>query len=208
MKFLHFNNVLCLSPHPDDVEYSMAGTILRYPETHFDILCFSIGGMYDDSNTSPRRKETEDFWKGVKNVNCLYSPNEYIFDNDTAKWVNYIETTILKNNVDCLLIPTALDSHFEHQFVSNLAYPITRILPISIIEYQSPSTLETWVPNLFIDVTSVFPEKVQRLKEFKSQQQRSYFSLETITAFHLNFKCSKRGIKYVELFNLKQKYEL
>ena len=27
MKFLNCNRVLCLSPHPDDVEYGMAGTI-------------------------------------------------------------------------------------------------------------------------------------------------------------------------------------
>ena len=34
-KFLNFNKVLCLSPHPDDVEYSMLGTILKYNGTKF-----------------------------------------------------------------------------------------------------------------------------------------------------------------------------
>ena len=29
MKFLGFNKVLCLSPHPDDVEFGMMGTILK-----------------------------------------------------------------------------------------------------------------------------------------------------------------------------------
>ena len=38
MKFLGFDKVLCLSPHPDDVEYSMSGTILKYKDTHFDIV--------------------------------------------------------------------------------------------------------------------------------------------------------------------------
>ena len=42
MKFLGFNKVLCLSPHPDDVEFGMMGTILKYTNTVFDILCLSL----------------------------------------------------------------------------------------------------------------------------------------------------------------------
>jgi hypothetical protein len=38
MKLLGFNKVLCLSPHPDDVEYSMLGTILKYTDTQFYLL--------------------------------------------------------------------------------------------------------------------------------------------------------------------------
>ena len=45
MKFLNFNKVLCLSPHPDDVEYSMGGTIIKYTDTHFDILCLTHVGI-------------------------------------------------------------------------------------------------------------------------------------------------------------------
>ena len=30
MKLFNFDRVLCLSPHPDDVEYSMLGTIMKY----------------------------------------------------------------------------------------------------------------------------------------------------------------------------------
>ena len=33
MKFLNYDKVLCLSPHPDDVEYGMLGTIMKYKDT-------------------------------------------------------------------------------------------------------------------------------------------------------------------------------
>ena len=29
-KFLNFNKVLCLSPHPDDVEYAMLGSMIKF----------------------------------------------------------------------------------------------------------------------------------------------------------------------------------
>ena len=40
MKFLGYDNVLCISPHPDDTEYSMMGTILKYWDTMFTCLQF------------------------------------------------------------------------------------------------------------------------------------------------------------------------
>ena len=52
-KFLGFDNVLCLSPHPDDIEYGMAGTIVKHTDTNFDILILTEGGDFDftTSNT-------------------------------------------------------------------------------------------------------------------------------------------------------------
>ena len=41
MKFLNLKKVLCLSPHPDDVEIGMMGTIFTYRGTKFDILCMT-----------------------------------------------------------------------------------------------------------------------------------------------------------------------
>ena len=44
MKFLGFNKVLCLAPHPDDVELGIGGSIIKYCDTHFDMLTLSGGG--------------------------------------------------------------------------------------------------------------------------------------------------------------------
>ena len=45
MKFLNCNKVLCLAAHPDDVEYGMLGSIMKYTDTKFDILVLSKGGI-------------------------------------------------------------------------------------------------------------------------------------------------------------------
>ena len=62
MKLLNFNKVLCLSPHPDDVEYSMAGTIIKYQNTHFDILTMSGGGDFEGSDSDIRHNEVSNVW--------------------------------------------------------------------------------------------------------------------------------------------------
>ena len=70
MKFLGFNKVLCLAPHPDDVEDSMGGTIIKCSNTHFDILCLTQGGDCDITTGNSRLDEVRSSWKatGINNI--------------------------------------------------------------------------------------------------------------------------------------------
>ena len=207
MKFLGFDKVLCLSPHPDDVEYSMGGTIIKYYDTIFDILCLTQGGDFDTTTDSSRIKEVENSWKTseAKNVNLFFSGEKFLRSKNEDEWVYYIETLFLnKEKYDCICTTSPIDSHFEHKVVSNLGWPLTRVRSISLLEYYSPSTLEAWIPNTFIDISSVYSRKERMLKEFASQLHRTYFIEDTIRGFHTNFQCSKKGTPLVEQFNLKQ----
>ena len=126
MKFLNLEKVLCLSPHPDDVEIGMMGTIFRHGETKFDILCLTKGGAkgYDETNELDRRKEVDnvwDFWKpGVTDhVQVHHSKYDYFEDCTEPGWINYIENEFIKkHDYDGLFIPTKEDSMFEHRFVN------------------------------------------------------------------------------------------
>ena len=209
MKFLGFNKVLCLSPHPDDVEFGMMGTVLKYTNTQFDILCLSQGGDFDKTTSKDRLEEIKNVWKNHSNVNLHYTENKFIDDLKHDAWVNYIETKFLnQNEYDCLFVPTNKDSHFEHKKVNQLAAPLTRVKNISILEYRTPSTLDSWLPNTFVDITNYFEEKYNRLMEFISQNQRWYFKKELLQSFHSNFQSYKKGIKYTEKFRLIQLYKL
>ena len=208
-KFLNFNRVLCLSPHPDDVEYSMSGTILKHVDTHFDILCLTQGGDCDVTTHKSRLSEVVDAWSKTSNDNFSLHFTDYKLLKELGEdeWVNYIEQEfILKHKYDCIITPSQFDSHFEHKLVCNLGYALTRIQPISLVEYYSPSTLETWVPNVFIDITNQYDIKLKMLSQFISQQHRSYFNKSTLLGFHTNFRCSKRNINIVEQFKFKQTF--
>lgn len=174
MKFLGFNKVLCLSPHPDDVEYSMSGTILKHPNTKFEILTLTIGGDHDNTNIHPRKREVVNFWEGVGNVELKFGIGGFFKEQAEDTWINLIETKFL-NDHDAIFLTSNEDSHLEHRFLSNFGYALTRIKPISLLEYMSPSTLRSWQPNTFVNITDHLEEKKKRLKKFVSQQERSYF---------------------------------
>jgi N-acetylglucosamine malate deacetylase 1 len=210
MKFLNFNRVLCLAPHPDDAEYSMAGVVLKYPDTHFDILCLTEGGYCDATTSQSRHQEVKDAWSksGVHNYSLYFSDVPVFRVRGIDEWVKYIEDNYAyKNKYECILTTSDTDSHHEHVSVSSLAAPLSRATPYSIIQYRSPSTLDTWEPNLFISLDDVYETKKGMLQGFQSQIDKPYFRDKVLDGFHTNFQCMKKGKGFVESFKIITYYE-
>ena len=228
MKLLNYNKVLCLSPHPDDVEYGMLGTILKYKDTEFDIVVLSQGGDFDKSTAKSRQDECKKVWEHIDNLNGQFVKGvKFIKDKSEDEWVNFLETSYDIDDYDCIITTSPSDSHFEHRMVSNLTYPLVRRSKCGIIQYKSPSTLDTWTPNFFVDLNNlegrneedghsndthilflaiIWYIKVNKLKLFESQQDKSYFQEESLKSFHSNYQCSTRGMSHVESFKIIRGY--
>jgi LmbE family N-acetylglucosaminyl deacetylase len=210
MKFLNFNRVLVLAPHPDDAEYSVAGVILKHQDTHFDVLCLTQGGDCDATTGESRIQEVLNAWSLAEIGNChLHFSNEKLLKHkDVDQWIHWVETNFTKKfDYDCIMTTSEYDSHFEHVIVSSLAAPLSRIKPYSIIQYRSPSTLEKWIPNLFVSLEDFYYIKCNMLQEFKSQIDRPYFTQPVLDGFHTNFQCMKKGKGYVESYRIITCYE-
>lgn len=210
LKFLNSDRVLCLSPHPDDAEYSISGTAKKYTGTQFDVLCFSNSGKNDKSGVYDRKQECVTYWKefiGKGNVKMCFTDTEYIQDKSFEKWVEYLENYIKNGSYQVLLVPTAVDSHNDHQYINSLANPTLRVTNCSLVEYKTPSTLDGWEPNLFVDVSDILEDKSKCLiSAFASQRKRIYFTPESIKAFHYNFQCIKKSMPTTEQYKITKHY--
>jgi len=213
VKFLGYDSVLCLSPHPDDVEYSMMGTIMKYDDTSFTVLCLTGGGTkflksrcLNSGGTADRHAEVRNSWKeaNIDNVKILFSDCGYMEEKDRDPgWINYLENEYIKRyDYDCILMPTKEDSMFEHRFVNGLGPALARHHPISIVEYRTPSTLNSWSANMFVDIGAFYDKKTKALKCFDSQKDKSYFSKLALEMFHTNFQCGKKGMIKTEQFKI------
>lgn len=202
MKLFNFNKILCLSPHPDDVEYSMLGTIIKHTGTQFHLLQLAQGGDCDPSTGVTRLNEVQKVWEKseCKNIKLHFTDNVYIKDLSEDRWINKIEQYL--NEVDAIMLPNECDSHFEHRFVSGFGPALIRNKKISLIQYYTPSTQIEWNPNLYIDINKYYKQKITSLKEFKSQSHRYYFRDDVLRSFHSNFQCSKKGIHYIEKYKI------
>ena len=207
MKFLGYDNVLCISPHPDDTEYSMMGTILKYSDTMFTCLQLCQGGDMDETTGKSRLFEVENAWKETEcsNVNLLFTVAKYMKDMLEEEWINFIEEK-LSPNLDALVLPNECDSHFEHRLVAGFGKALIRQRSITLIQYKTPSTDQTWVPNLFVDIDKEYHTKVKSLKKFESQQDRYYFRDDVLRSFHSDFQSAKKRKHCVEQFKILDLY--
>jgi LmbE family N-acetylglucosaminyl deacetylase len=105
MNLLGFKNVLCLSPHPDDVEYSMSGTIKKYKDTTFYVCIMTNGTQSDTTSSDKRIKESLEFWDVINlpNVEVIYMGVDINFDNTLeSEWVGHIESNFNLADFDCV----------------------------------------------------------------------------------------------------------
>ena len=228
MKFLNYNKVLCLSPHPDDAEYGMLGTIMKYKDTKFDIVVLSEGGDFDKTTAESRQEECRKVWENIDNINGYFiEDSKFIKDKEEDEWVNILENKFDISNYGCIISPPSEDSHFEHKQVSNLPYALARRTKCGTIHYKTPSTLDSWTPNFFVDLmylenrkkedghsadtdllflAFIWYIKLNKLKFFESQQNKSYFKEDSLNSFHSNYQCSTRGMNYIESFKIVRGY--
>jgi len=228
MKLLNYDKVLCLSPHPDDIEYGALGTIMKYKDTQFNIVVLSQGGDFDITTKTERQDECKKVWENIDNIEgCFIEDTKFIKDKDEDEWVNLLENKFDISSYDCIITTSPSDSHFEHRIVSNLTYALVRRNKCGIIQYKSPSTLDTWTPNFFVDLMVLSERhkddghsqathvmfsaflwyiKVNKLALFQSQKGKSYFEESAIKSFHSNYQCSNRDMLHVESFKIIRGY--
>ena len=200
--FLGNKRVMCLNPHPDDVEYSMSGTILKYEDTIFDIYVLSLGGDLDSTLGDARHNEIVAFWEDVDNVNLIYvtglQPHE--FRQDLA--VSLLEKVYDLQQYDAIFIPCREDNHFFHTEISDLGRALCRVSKFNLYEYFTPSAAINWVPDLIVEIELQYEYKMERLLEIKSQLKHIYFSEFCLNAFHTDLHYNKKGFGWIEKFKV------
>ena len=200
LKFLNLDRILCLSAHPDDTEYGLLGSMMKFEETDFDVLVLSSGGDFDKTTGKSRQQECMKIWDRVQfNVSGRFFGKKYVKDTPEDEWVNIIEQDYNISGYDCILSLPKYDSHFEHRMVNHIAYALVRGTKCGIVTYKTPSTLEEWIPNFHVNVDNEIDEKVDILRRnFVSQRDKLYFQEDMILDFHTNYLCSKVGAGYTE----------
>lgn len=210
MKLLGFDKVLCVSPHPDDVEYSMLGTIMKHTDTMFYVLQLVQGGDFDETTGESRLDEVTDVWmcSEAKNIKIIFSPHKFVRDLREDGWINYIENVLEEHGkFDAIILPNETDSHFEHRFISGFGSALIRNNNISLIQYYTPSTQDEWTPNFYVEIENEYEKKIECLRLFTSQSHRYYFRDDVLRAFHSDFQCAKKGIHCIEKYKILNLYK-
>lgn len=175
---------MIISPHPDDAELAMGGTIVKMIESGWDVIVVDLtdGEPTPFGTKKARRKETKKATKilGIKKRICLDMPNRYLqatFENRRK-----LAEAIRLNQPDLLFGPAMPDYHpdhieaaklvngarFEAKFHKTNMAGIPHWTPREY-SYYSTHRLCYDKPSFIVDVTDFWDKKIKAVQAYQSQ---------------------------------------
>ncbi|MDD5530155.1 MAG: PIG-L family deacetylase [bacterium] len=215
------NKILCLAVHPDDETLGCGGTLLMHKAKGDEIYWCVVTSI---SQKEGFKKEfIEKRAKEIKQVSSMYNFDDiYQLNLKTMKVDEYsmselitkLSNVIKKVKPNILFLPFKNDVHSDHRKIFEAAYSFSKpfrypfIKKIYMMETLSeteyaPLTEDSFIPNVFVDITKFFEKKLKIMQVFESELGKHPFprSLENIKAL-ATLRGTMAGCKYAESFVL------
>ena len=214
-------NILVLSPHADDAELGMGGTIAKLVKQKNNVTILTailpkenLSGKVDKYMENKRYKEQVNSSKllGARLQTLNLNPYDFKFNRE---YVKIFDEKIKKIRPDVIFSCWEHDTHQDHKTLANIIFSVSRKNNISLYMYEAmlPGGINTnaFNPQLFIDISEFMKTKIKSINCYKSvfhRKKNNYSNfMESITA-RAKFRGEMIGVKYAECFVVVKKIEL
>lgn len=196
------NKVLFIAPHPDDETLGCGGTILKHKHAGDSVnwlVVTSIDGVDQNEDLIEERSsliQTVSNAYGFTNTYQLNFPTTFL-DSIPKKEIIYEFDKIFKKlEPDMIYVPYRLDAHSDHEVVFDCAIACSKSFRNKSVKsircYQTISETEYGLrpedpgfkPNLYVDISEFFEEKIRITKLYQQELGDHPFprSIESIKA--------------------------
>lgn len=212
------NKILAVAVHPDDETLGCGGTLLKHKasgdEIHW-LICSTIDKSH--SYYEKREVEIEQTTKmyGFDSVNNLRLKTMQIDEYTMSELIGKISKVINEVKPDILYLPFYGDVHSDHRKIFEAAFSCTKSFRYPFIkkiymmevlsetEFAPSLSSQSFIPNVFVDVSDFINKKIEIMKIFKSEISDHPFprSERNINAL-ATFRGASCGCEYAESFVL------
>ncbi len=184
------NKVLAIAVHPDDETLGCGGTLLKHKangdEIHW-LICTTIDKKH--SYYEKREKEIDEVSKlyNFDSIHNLRLKTMQVDEYSMSELVSKISKVINEIKPNIIYLPFKGDVHSDHRKIFEASYSCTKsfrypfIRKIYMIETLSetefaPSTKEdSFIPNVFVDISNLIEKKIEIMKVFESEIEKHPF---------------------------------
>ena len=171
-------NVLVIAVHPDDETLGCGGTLLKHKSEGDIVGCVFVTSGNDHQKTlidEVARKYSFDY------IEMLNKQEIVLDDLSLTELIPCLSEVIHKHRPSVMYVPNRSDSHSDHRKVwpavaaciKSFRYPfIKRVLMCEVISETdfAPSVFEnSFVPNVFVDITDFRHEKMEILNLYEKE---------------------------------------
>lgn len=195
-------NILVFSPHPDDAEIAMGGTIAKYVKLGHKVLTVIV--TMPKINKDIRQKESVEALRllGSQYINLDIFP----YDLEPNRKIVEIFDRVLKEYPPDIIYTSWLnDSHQDHATVSKVTIASTRENISSLYMYRvlpSGITLSLFENEVYVDISDFIDLKNASLMAHKSQYEKYGENwINGVNAMSI-FMGSRINVRYAESFQV------
>lgn len=180
--------VLVFAIHPDDETLGCGGTLLKHKdagdEIHWLLATESTTeNGFNEAFVSKREKEIQQVYNlyGFSSLIRLGYPTIKVDKYDTSIIVNKISEAFFKIKPDIIYLPFKSDVHSDHRIFFNAAFSCTKSFrypfikrvymmeTLSETEFAPTTKEDSFIPNVFIDISNYLDKKIDIMKVFESE---------------------------------------
>lgn len=215
---LMLNKILVVAVHPDDETLGCGGTLLKHKangdEIHW-LICTQVDSKSDFYKTREIEIETAAKIYSFNSVHNLQLNTMKVDEYGMGELISRMSKIINEVKPNILYLPFKSDVHSDHRKIFEAAYSCTKsfrypfIKKIYMIETLSetefaPSTKEdSFMPNVFVDISEFMNKKIEIMKIFKSEiDQHPFPRSERNLRALATFRGATCGCDYAESFVL------
>ena len=210
--------VLVIAVHPDDETLGCGGTLFKHQKSGDSIhwlICTQTNPKHDFFKK--REQEILDVANKYRfeSVNNLELETMKVDEYTVSELISKISKIINKIEPSIIYLPFKGDVHSDHRAIFEAAYSCTKsfrypfIKKIYMMETLSetefaPSTKEdSFIPNVFVDISDFFEQKIEVMNIFESEISEHPFprSIRNLEAL-ATLRGATAGCEYAESFVL------
>ncbi len=210
---------MVIAVHPDDETLGAGGTLLKHQANGDEIHCIFCTDIFESEGFSKeqidtREQEIQEICKNYNfaSIHRLGLKTTKIDEYNTSYLVSLFSQIFTKIKPNILYLPFAYDVHSDHRIIFQAAFSCTKsfrypsIEKILMMETLSESEFaptlpnQSFIPNVFVDISAFFEKKCEIMKIYQSELGKSPFprSIENIKALATFRACTMGGKETVD----------
>ncbi len=201
------NKVLVVAVHPDDETLGCGGTLLKHKANGDEIHWLIATEMEESKNTSQRNAEIDQVEElyDFDSVHRLGLSTTKIDEYSMSELITKISSVVNKVKPNIIYLPFKGDVHSDHKYIFDAAYSCTKSFrypfikkiymmeTLSETEYSVSTKEDSFVPNVFIDISEYMGKKIELMNIYESEigkhpfprSERNIRALATLEVRHL-----------------------
>ena len=211
------NKVLVIAVHSDDETLGCGGTLLKHKANGDEIHWLIATEMEESKNTSQRNAEIDQVEElyDFDSVHRLGLSTTKIDEYSMSELITKISSVVNKVKPNIIYLPFKGDVHSDHKYIFDAAYSCTKSFrypfikkiymmeTLSETEYSVSTKEDSFVPNVFIDISEYMGKKIELMNIYESEIGKHPFprSERNIRAL-ATFRGATSGCNYAESFVL------